>query len=85
MAGIDLGSKSSEVCLLDCDGAIIEGRKIRTTRKNFEALFGSLPRLPAALESGPSSNWVARLLDELGQETIVADAHRWNSTATPTG
>ena len=51
VAGIDLGSKSSEVCQLDCDGAIIERRKIRTTRKNFEALFGSLPRLRAARES----------------------------------
>ena len=76
VAGIDLGLKTSEVCLLDCDGTIIERRKIRTTRKNFEALFGSLPRLRAALETGPSSNWVARLLDELGHETIVADAQR---------
>ena len=76
MAGSDLGSKTSEVCLLDSDGAVIERHKIRTTRKTFEALFGSLPRLRVALETGPSSNWVARLLDELGHETIVADAQR---------
>ena len=76
VAGIDLGKKSSEVCLLDCDGAILRRRKIRTTKKNFETLFEALPRLRAALETGPSSNWVARLLDELGHETIVADAQR---------
>lgn len=76
VAGIDLGKKSSEVCLLDSDGVIIERRKIRTTKKSFEALFGMLPRLRVALETGPSSNWVARLLDELGHETIVADAQR---------
>ena len=76
VAGIDLGKKSSEVCLLDSEGKVIERYKIRTTKKNFEALFGSLPRLRAALETGPSSNWVARLLDELGHETIVADAQR---------
>ncbi len=76
VAGIDLGNKSSEICLMDCDGAILERCKIRTTKKDFEALFGALPRLRAALETGPSSNWVARLLDELGHETIVADAQR---------
>ena len=32
--------------------------------------------MTAALETGPSSNWVAELLDELGHETIVADAQR---------
>ena len=76
VAGIDLGSKSSEVCLLDSEGKVIKRHKMRTTRNNFEALFGSLPRLRAAIETGPSSNWVARLLDELGHETIVADAQR---------
>jgi len=76
VAGIDLGKRSSEICLMDRDGAIIERRKIGTTKKNFERLFGALPRLRAALETGPSSNWVARLLDELGHETVVADAQR---------
>ena len=72
VAGIDLGSKRSEVCLLDDNGTIVEQRRIRTIRKSF----GALPRLRAALETGPSSNWVARRLDELGHETVVADAHR---------
>lgn len=76
VAGIDLGSKTSEVCLLDAEGRVIERHRIRTTRKAFETLFGNLPRLKAALETGPSSNWVGRLLDELGHETIVADAYR---------
>ena len=33
VAGIDLGKKSSEVCLLDRDGAVIERRKIRTQER----------------------------------------------------
>ena len=39
--------------LADHDGPILA-----LLRRNFEALFGSLPRLRTALETGPSSNWV---------------------------
>ena len=75
-AGIDLGSRRSEVCLVDEAGEVVERRTLATTPAAFTKLFGGLPPLRATLEAGGQSNWAARLLAELGHEVIVADARQ---------
>lgn len=76
VCGIDLGSKHSELCLLDADGAVVERRRIRTSRRSFEEAFATLPPLRIAIETGSESNWVRRLLVSLGHSVTVADAKR---------
>ena len=69
---IDLGKKMSQVCILKEDGEIIECR-LRTDRDRFAAVFVSYPRIRVLIEAGTESEWVARCLEELGHEVIVAD------------
>ena len=76
VAGIDLGSRRSEACLLDGAGEVIERRTLATTPAAFTKLFGGLEPLRATVEAGGQSNWAARLLSELGHEVIVADARQ---------
>jgi transposase len=70
--GFDLGKVSSQVCILTEDGELIE-RRIRTNREQMAKLLGS--RFPARIliESSTESEWVARLLEELGHQVVVAD------------
>jgi transposase len=69
---IDLGKKMSQVCILKEDGEIIECR-LRTDRDRFAAVFMPYPRIRVLIEAGTESEWVARCLEELGHEVIVAD------------
>jgi transposase len=70
--GIDVHKNSCQVCILAEDGGLVE-RRIKTDREHIHQLLG--PRLPARIliESSTESEWVARLLEELGHEVIVAD------------
>ena len=48
-------------------------KRIRTDRERFEAVFGKLPRAKILLEAMTELEWVARCLEGLGHEVIVAD------------
>jgi hypothetical protein len=70
--GIDVHKNESQVCLLTEDGEILE-RRIATRRDRFADLLGSRPRARVVLEATTESEWVARCLESLGHEVIVAD------------
>ncbi len=70
--GIDLHKRESQICIETELGEIIE-KRIRTDRERFEAVFGSRPRAKILLEAMTESEWVARCLEELGHEVVVAD------------
>ena len=74
--GVDLGDKSSALCVLDEGGEILEEAKMPTTRKAVKARFESMKPACIALETGTASRWVSQLLREWGHEVIVADARR---------
>lgn len=85
---IDLGKRMSQIAILKEDGEIIE-RRIRTEGGHFAAMFQSYPGIRILLEAGTESEWVARCLEDLGHEVIVADpnyapmyAHRWRKVKT---
>ena len=46
---------------------------IRTTPERFAAVLGERPRARILLEASTESEWVARCLERLGHEVIVAD------------
>lgn len=70
--GIDLGRKNSQICILTQGGELIE-RGVRTERERFAATLKNHRGSRVLLEAGTESEWVARCLEELGHEVIVAD------------
>jgi transposase len=70
--GIDLAKTASQVCILTEDGELIE-RRIPTTRDHFAGLLASGSPSCVLLEASTESEWVARCLEEMGHEVVVAD------------
>lgn len=70
--GIDVHKESSQLCILTTEGPVLEHR-IRTRQDRFAAVLGTRARARILLEASTESEWVARCLEELGHEVIVAD------------
>ena len=70
--GIDVHKNQSQICALTSDGELIE-KRINTERGRFATVFGSRPRARILIEASTESEWVARCLENLGHEVIVAD------------
>jgi transposase len=62
--------------VLDETGQVQLEQRVRTTAKALREVFGALPRSRIALEIGTHSPWISRLLSELGNEVIVANARK---------
>jgi transposase len=72
MIGVDLHKRESQLCILTESGAF-EERRIATGRASFAAVFARRSRARILLEASTESEWVARYLEGLGHEVIVAD------------
>jgi transposase len=70
--GLDLHKRESQLCVLTEDGEVIE-RRIVTSRERFTAVLGNRAPARILLEAATESEWVARHLESLGHEVIVAD------------
>jgi len=70
--GIDVHKVASQVCIQLEDGTVLD-RRIATTQPAFAKLLGGRPRARIVLEASTESEWVARSLEALGHEVIVAD------------
>jgi transposase len=70
--GLDLHKRETQLCVLGPDGSVAE-RRIATTRPQFTAALGDRPPARVLLEASTESEWVARHLEALGHEVIVAD------------
>src|SRR3989475_6896074 len=70
--GIDVHKVESQICILTESGEVVE-RRIRTQRERFAAVLGERPRAKVLIEASTESEWVARCLEELGHEVVVAD------------
>ena len=70
--GIDLHKKESQICLLTETGEVME-RRIRTEAQRFAEVLGGRPRARILVEASTESEWVARCLEALGHEVVVAD------------
>jgi transposase len=79
--GFDLGKVASQVCIITHDGELIE-RRINTDREHLAKLLGSRAPARILIESSTESEWVARYLEELGHEVIVADPNFASMYAT---
>jgi len=70
--GIDVHKKESQICILAEGGEVLEQR-VRTEPRRVAEALGARPSARILLESATESEWVARCLEELGHEGIVAD------------
>jgi transposase len=70
--GLDLHKRESQLCTIGSQGEITE-RRIVTTRERFTAVLGASAPARILLEASTESEWVARHLESLGHEVIVAD------------
>ena len=70
--GIDVHKVESQICILTESGEIIECR-IRTQRERFAAVLGERASAKILIEASTESEWVARCLEVLGHDVIVAD------------
>jgi transposase len=64
--------RESQIYILADGGEVIEQR-IRTEPERFAAVLGSRPRARILIEASTDSEWVARCLEALGHDVIVAD------------
>ena len=62
----------SQIYILAEGGEVIEQR-IRAEQERFAAVLGSRPRARVLIEASTDSGWVARCLEALGREVIIAD------------
>src|SRR6202158_4695355 len=81
--GIDVHKKESQICILTEGGELLEQR-IRTEPARFATVLGARPRGRIVLESSTESEWVARCLEGLGHEVVVADPNLAPMYATRT-
>jgi transposase len=70
--GIDVHKRDSPICLVTEDGELLE-QPVRTEAGQFADVLGSRPRARILIESATEGEWVARCLEGLGHEVIVAD------------
>jgi transposase len=77
--GLDVGDRSSSLCVLDPDGEIVEESKIPTTPKALEARFLNCEPVRVVLETGTHANWMHDALEAMGHEVIVADSRELRS------
>ena len=69
--GLDLHKRESQLCIGRDDGSV-EERRIVTSRERLTAVLSG-PRARVLVEASTESEWVARHLEALGHEVIVAD------------
>ena len=70
--GLDMHQRERQLAIKADDGTITD-RRIVTSRERFTAVFGQRPRAKMLVEARTEREWVARHLESLGHEVIVAD------------
>ena len=74
--GFDLGDRFSYYTVLDRNREVISEGRVRTRKNAICATFQSYPASLVVMEVGTSSAWVERLLQDLGHQTLVANARQ---------
>jgi len=76
IVGLDVSDEYTQVCVLDRAGDVVEQSRVRTSPAHMRRRFTCSQPMRIALEAGPHSPWLSRLLAELGHEVIVANARK---------
>ena len=71
-SAIDLHQKDSQIRIVTDTGEVVD-RRVPTCPRAFTGLFADRPHTRILLEASTESEWVARHLEALGHEVVVAD------------
>src|SRR5512133_3107542 len=71
--GCDVSDKTSEICVLDSAGAVLERRSARTTVKGLVGCLKRYSKATVAIEVGTRSRWIETSLEAAGHAVIVAN------------
>ena len=82
--GLDLHKRESQLCTITEDGELVEQR-IVTSRERFTAVLGARSPARILVEASTESEWVARCLEALCHDVIVADPNFAPRYATRSG
>jgi transposase len=74
--GLDVGDRWCHYCLLDRQGVVISEARIATRSRDLAAFFAGQVPARVALEVGPRSPWISRIVAAAGHEVYVANARR---------
>jgi transposase len=74
--GLDLSDKTTEACVLDAAGEVVERFRVQTAQPALERALARFEPSRVILEVGTHSPWVSRLVTRLGHEGIVANPRR---------
>lgn len=69
--GIDVHQKTSDICILDESGEVVERSRIATGHSSLARFFGARARMKVVMEAGGSSPWVSRAVEKEGHEVAV--------------
>jgi transposase len=72
-AGVDVGDKRSQICVIDEAGEIVEETQIPTSKAAVKRTFARREPMRVALEVGVHSPWLSDLLRACGHDVIVAN------------
>ena len=70
--GIDVHKRDSQICIVAEGGELVEQR-FRTEPERFAVVLGKQLRARILIEASTDSEWVARCLEALGHELLIAD------------
>jgi len=75
--GMDISDRSCHVVALGKeDGEVVWENQVATRGAALQKCFSQIPSSRIALEAGPHSGWISRLLSSLGHEVWVANARK---------
>ena len=74
--GIDLGDRTSDLCVLGADGQVQRRLRAATTEPRLTKVLGGFEGCRVVMEVGTHSPWVSRLVTGLGHEVIVANPRK---------
>ena len=76
VCGLDLGDKTSFLCVCSPDGEVIDRARLRTSDEGLAKRLKGVDAMRVAIEAGPHSPWVSRLLAQWGHEVLVANPRK---------
>lgn len=74
--GIDLHGRTSEICIFNEEGEVMERTGVSTTRTALTRFFGRREPMRVAMEACGFSPWVSRLVSDCGHEVVVCNPRR---------
>lgn len=72
--GIDLASKSSNICVINQQGHVLHEQVVSTEPNEFELALRDFGELTVIIEASPLAETAARAIEDIGKRPVIIDA-----------